>query len=142
MAWTIIWSAWSPGDLRAEQYRALRHIVEQLHKAHDLRVVAVSSPGVSDGKSYGDQSGRRAGAVPDRVLLIDADLRRPAMDNLLALGVVGWPRHGQRDPRSQPHSGAGCPAAPAIQPLGDPSRAGATEPLRSAQVAAARRTTR
>ena len=29
----------APATFEAEQYRALRHIVEQLHKAHGLRVV-------------------------------------------------------------------------------------------------------
>src|SRR5258705_8152998 len=41
----------APATFEAEQYRALRHTVEQLHHAHDLRVFAVSSPGVGDGKS-------------------------------------------------------------------------------------------
>ena len=36
----------APAAFEAEQYRALRHIVEQLHQTRDLRIVAVSSPGV------------------------------------------------------------------------------------------------
>ena len=83
----------APATFEAEQYRALRHIVEQLHKAHDLRVVAVSSPGVGDGKSTTaiNLAGALAQALDARVLLVDADLRRPAVANLLALGASDGP---------------------------------------------------
>ena len=33
----------SPAAFEAEQYRALRHIVEQLHRTANLKVIAVSS---------------------------------------------------------------------------------------------------
>ena len=50
-------------------------------KTHDLRVVAVSSPGVGDGKSTTaiNLAGALAQAQDARVLLVDADLRRPAV---------------------------------------------------------------
>src|SRR5712692_5487817 len=78
----------APATFEAEQYRALRHAVEQLHKAHDLRVVAVSSPGVGDGKSITaiNLAGALAQAPEARVLLIEADLRHPSMDKLLGFG--------------------------------------------------------
>ena len=80
----------APGAFEAEQYRALRHIVEQLHKSRDLRILAVSSPGVGDGKSTTaiNLAGALAQAPEARVLLVDADLRRPSVAKLLALG--GW----------------------------------------------------
>ena len=83
----------APATFEAEQYRALRHAVEQLHKAHDLGVVAVSSPGVGDGKSTTaiNLAGALAQARDARVLLVDADLRRPAVAGLLALGPSGGP---------------------------------------------------
>jgi capsular exopolysaccharide synthesis family protein len=83
----------APAAFEAEQYRALRHTVEQLHKAHDLRVVAVSSPGVGDGKSTTaiNLAGALAQAPDARVLLIDADLRRPSVARLLALGSSDGP---------------------------------------------------
>src|SRR6266542_271748 len=70
----------APASFEAEQYRALRHVVEQFHKAQDLRVVAVSSPGMGDGKSTTaiNLAGALAQARDARVLLVDADLRRPS----------------------------------------------------------------
>jgi len=83
----------APATFEAEQYRALRHVVEQLHKDHDLRVVAVSSPGVGDGKSTTaiNLAGALSQARDARVLLVDADLRRPAVAGLLALGASDGP---------------------------------------------------
>jgi len=83
----------APATFESEQYRALRHAVEQLHKAHDLRVVAVSSPGVGDGKSITaiNLAGALAQARDARVLLVDADLRRPSVASLLALGGSDGP---------------------------------------------------
>ena len=83
----------APGAFEAEQYRALRHTVEQLHKARDLRIVAVSSPGVGDGKTTTaiNLAGALAQAPDARVLLVDADLRRPSLASLLALGGSDGP---------------------------------------------------
>jgi capsular exopolysaccharide synthesis family protein len=79
----------APATFEAEQYRALRHVIEQFHKAQDLRVVAVSSPGMGDGKSTTaiNLAGALAQARDARVLLVDADLRRPSVASLLALGA-------------------------------------------------------
>src|SRR3989304_1664566 len=41
----------APTSSEAEQYRALRHLIEQLHRSADLSVVAVTSPGGEDGKT-------------------------------------------------------------------------------------------
>src|SRR5437879_13875178 len=37
----------APTSFEAEQYRTLRHLIEQLHKSTGLSVVAISSPGVA-----------------------------------------------------------------------------------------------
>jgi capsular exopolysaccharide synthesis family protein len=83
----------APAAFEAEQYRALRHTVEQLHKTRDLRIVAMSSPGVGDGKSITaiNLAGALAQAPDARVLLVDADLRRPSVAGLLALGGSDGP---------------------------------------------------
>ena len=83
----------APATFEAEQYRALRHTIEQLHKSRELRIVAVSSPGVGDGKSTTaiNLAGALAQAPDARVLLVDADLRRPAVARLLALGSSDGP---------------------------------------------------
>ena len=76
-----------PTSFEAEQYRELRHLVEQLHKSTDLSVVAVSSPCAADGKTT--TSINLAGALvqaPDaRVLLVDCDLRGAALATHLGL---------------------------------------------------------
>ena len=77
----------APASFAAEQYRGLRLKIERLQHTRGLRVLAVTSPGVNDGKTVTSINlaaafAHRAGA---RVLLIDADLRRPAVDKYLGL---------------------------------------------------------
>lgn len=75
----------APAGLEAEQYRALRHLVEQRHKDGDMSVIAVSSPGVGDGKTTTaiNLAGALAQASDATVLLVEADLRRPSIGRLL-----------------------------------------------------------
>lgn len=82
-----------PTALEAEPYRALRHLVEQLHRTQDLTVVVVSSPGAGDGKTTTaiNLAGALAQDPRARVLLVDADLRRPAIPERLALGSHAGP---------------------------------------------------
>ncbi len=81
----------TPTSFEAEQYRGLRHVVEQLHKTADLSVIAVSSPETADGKTTTaiNLAGALAQAPEARVLLVDADLRRSSMGDLLGLGDIG-----------------------------------------------------
>jgi capsular exopolysaccharide synthesis family protein len=80
-----------PTSFEAEQYRGLRHVVEQLHKRADLSVIAVSSPEATDGKTTTaiNLAGALAQAPEARVLLVDADLRRSSMGELLGLRDIG-----------------------------------------------------
>jgi capsular exopolysaccharide synthesis family protein len=80
-----------PGALEAEQYRALRHLVEQLHKTANLSVLAVSSPATGDGKTTTaiNLAGALAQDPKARVLLIDADLRASAIAERLGLTASG-----------------------------------------------------
>ena len=75
----------APSGLEAEQYRALRHVVEQKHKSQGLSVIAVSSPGVGDGKTTTsiNLAGALAQGADNSVLLIEADLRRPSIGTVL-----------------------------------------------------------
>jgi capsular exopolysaccharide synthesis family protein len=84
-----------PATFEAEQYRALRHVLEQHRTASGLAVVAVTSPVVGDGKTTTaiNLAGALAQAPGARVLLIDADLRRPSLAK--HLGLAG-PIHGER----------------------------------------------
>jgi capsular exopolysaccharide synthesis family protein len=74
-----------PASVEAEQYRVLRHLVEQTRAGKACVLVAVSSPGAGDGKTM--TSINLAGALAQdptaRVLIIDADLRRPSVDTRL-----------------------------------------------------------
>ena len=67
----------APTSFEAEQYRALRHKIEQLHRSTDLTTIAVSSPDAGDGKTTTtlNLAGALAQAPDARILLIDADLR-------------------------------------------------------------------
>jgi capsular exopolysaccharide synthesis family protein len=76
-----------PTSFAAEQYRALRHMIEQLHRSAELSVIAVSSPDASDGKSMTaiNLAGTLAQAPDARVLLVDADLRGANLAGYLGL---------------------------------------------------------
>jgi protein-tyrosine kinase len=81
-----------PTAAEADQYRVLRHAVESRRRTNGLTVVGVSSPGVGDGKTLTaiNLAGALAQAHEHRVLLIDADLRRPSVARALALtGTAG-----------------------------------------------------
>lgn len=81
----------SPAGLEAEQYRALRHMVEQKHKTDNLSVIAVTSPGVGDGKTTTaiNLAGALAQGTDNSVLLVEADLRRPSIAELLGFTSSG-----------------------------------------------------
>jgi capsular exopolysaccharide synthesis family protein len=83
----------APTSFEAEQYRALRHQIEQLHKSTGLSVVAVSSPSAADGKTTTaiNLAGALAQAPDARVLLVDLDLRGGALSTRLGLDERGVP---------------------------------------------------
>jgi capsular exopolysaccharide synthesis family protein len=83
----------TPAAFEAEQYRALRHIVEQRHRADNLSLLAVSSAAVGDGKTLtaANLAGALAQASDARVLLIEADLRLPSLARLLGFGTARRP---------------------------------------------------
>lgn len=82
----------APNTFAAEKYQGLRLRIEQLKHERGVTVLAVTSPDISAGKTVTSINlavalARGAGA---RVLLIDSDLRRPAVGAHLGLhGVKG-----------------------------------------------------
>src|SRR5437879_7491708 len=68
----------SPATFPAEQYRALRHSVEEMRRERGLQVIAVTSPTPGDGKTTTaiNLAGALAQAPDLRVLLVEAELRR------------------------------------------------------------------
>ena|SRR5437867_3959164 len=77
----------APGSMEAEQYQALRLKIERFHRAKDVKVVAVTSPGAKDGKTVTsiNLAGALASGSDARVLLIEADVRRPAVARYLRM---------------------------------------------------------
>jgi len=77
----------APTSFAAEQYRVLRHMIEQLHRSAELTVVAVSSPDAADGKTTTaiNLAGALAQAPDARILLVDADLRAASLATHLGL---------------------------------------------------------
>ena len=78
----------TPGTFEADQYRVLRHTVEQRRRTAGLAVVAVSSAGAGDGKTTTaiNLAGALAQDRAARVLLVDCDLRGSALARRLGLG--------------------------------------------------------
>ena len=76
-----------PGTFAAEQYQNLRLRVERLQQSRGVRVMAITSPGTSDGKTLTsiNLAAALARGPGARVLLIDADLRRPSVGSQLGL---------------------------------------------------------
>jgi capsular exopolysaccharide synthesis family protein len=82
-----------PSSFEAEQYRTLRHVVEQRRRASGLAILAVTSPAPGDGKTTTsiNLAASLAQASRSRVLLVDADLRLSSVGKLLGLGVESGP---------------------------------------------------
>ena len=76
-----------PGTFAAEQYQNLRLKVERLQQSRGVRVVAITSPATNDGKTLTsiNLAAALARGPGARVLLIDADLRRPSVGSQLGL---------------------------------------------------------
>jgi len=81
----------APTSFAAEQYQGLRISVEQLRRLRDVRLIAVTSPSTGDGKTVTaiNLATVLAAGSDARVLLIDADLRRPAIAARLGFGDAG-----------------------------------------------------
>ena len=84
---THLVSLTSPASFAAEQYQGLRLTVERLARSRDVKVIAISSPAAGDGKTVTaiNLAGALARGSDDRVLLIDADLRRPSVARQLGM---------------------------------------------------------
>jgi capsular exopolysaccharide synthesis family protein len=81
-------AALAPMSLAAEQYRSLRTRLKRIEGTRALRTVAITSPAKGDGKSLtaANLALTMAQEVQQRVLLLDADLRRPSVHTLFGIG--------------------------------------------------------
>jgi protein-tyrosine kinase len=85
----------APGSVAAEQYRVLYHRLDRLRGLAPIKVVALTSAISGEGKSLTAANLALVAAAADptrRVLLVDADLRRPRQH--LLLGVDNRPGLG------------------------------------------------
>ena len=82
-----------PSSFASEQYRVLRHALEQLHRTAGHSIFGIGSPSASDGKTTTalNLAGALGQARDARVLLIEADLRCPTMAARLGLEDDGLP---------------------------------------------------
>jgi capsular exopolysaccharide synthesis family protein len=87
----------SPNSFAADQYRTLRHSIERLRRENGLRVLAMTSPTPGDGKTVTtlNLAGALAQGHDARVLVVDADLRRPSVARYL--GIDGQSSPGMSD---------------------------------------------
>jgi capsular exopolysaccharide synthesis family protein len=83
----------APRSMEAEQYQALRLKLERLQRERNIRAIGITSPGAQDGKTVTaiNLAGALAQGSDARVLLIEADLRRPAVSKYLGLGESDRP---------------------------------------------------
>jgi capsular exopolysaccharide synthesis family protein len=77
----------TPEAFEAEPYRVLAHLVGQMHTEADLRILALSSPSSGDGKTSTaiNLAGILAQEPKIRVLLVEAELRRPTIAKYLGI---------------------------------------------------------
>jgi capsular exopolysaccharide synthesis family protein len=80
-------AAHAPQSLAAEQYRSLRTRVKSAENGRALRTIIVTSPNKGDGKSLtaANLALTMAQEFQQRVLLVDADLRRPSIHKLFGI---------------------------------------------------------
>lgn len=77
----------TPDTFEADQYRVLRHTIEQRRRTSGLAIIAVTSAAAGDGKTTTaiNLAGALAQDRTSRVLLIDCDLRNSAIPGRLGL---------------------------------------------------------
>ena len=83
----------APYSFAADQYRTLRHTVDRWRRDNGLRVMAVTSSVPGDGKSITalNLAGTLAQNPRARILIVDADLRRPSVGKYLGLDELASP---------------------------------------------------
>ena len=87
----------NPASFAAEQYQGLRLTIERMARTNGAQVIAVTSPAAGEGKTLTsiNLAGALAREAEGRVLLIDADLRRPSVAR--SLGITDGDTNGLAD---------------------------------------------
>jgi capsular exopolysaccharide synthesis family protein len=81
-------AALAPTSLAAEQYRSLRTRIKRVEGNRSMRTIVVTSPSKGDGKSLtaANLALTMGQELQQRILLVDADLRRPTIHRLFGFG--------------------------------------------------------
>lgn len=81
-------AALAPTSLAAEQYRSLRTRIKRAEGNRSIRAMVITSPAKGDGKSLtaANLALTMGQELQQRILLVDADLRRPTVHRLFGLG--------------------------------------------------------
>ena len=84
---TRLVAAGAPQSLAAEQYRLLRTRISRAENGRAMRAIIITSPNKGDGKSLtaANLALTMAQEFQQRVLLLDADLRRPSIHRLFGV---------------------------------------------------------
>ena len=106
----------APDSFEAEQYRRLRHVLEEMRRGQSGIVIAICSPIAGDGKSV--TAVNLAGALAQdedvKVLLMDCDLRRHSETLRHSLAIGHWKGMGLTDAVAYP--GIGLPQIAQVLP--------------------------
>lgn len=80
-------AALAPQSIAAEQYRSLRTRIKRAENGRAIRAIVVTSPNKGDGKSLtaANLAITMAQEFQQRVLLVDGDLRRPAVHKMFGV---------------------------------------------------------
>jgi len=80
-------AAFAPHSLAAEQYRSLRTRIKNAEHGRAMRTIIITSPNKGDGKSLSaaNLALTMAQEFQQRVLVVDADLRRPSAHRLFGI---------------------------------------------------------
>jgi capsular exopolysaccharide synthesis family protein len=83
-------AAAAPSSLAAEQYRSLRARIRRAEAGRAIKSILITSPAKGDGKSLtaANLALTMAQEFQQRVLLLDADLRRPVQHQLFGITVA------------------------------------------------------
>jgi len=83
-------AAYAPQSLAAEQYRSLRTRIKASETGRVFRSIVITSPNKGDGKSItaANLALTMAQEFHQRVLLVDADLRRPSIHHLFGISEM------------------------------------------------------
>ena len=122
---TTPWSVTRPSidPAAAEQYRKLAASLHQLQMERGTRIIMVASAMASEGKTLtaANLALTLSGSFRRRVLLIDADLRRPAVHKVLDLPNVFGLNDGLNAPEEQKLTILEVSARLSVLPAGRPN---------------------